>query len=527
MTTYITNGRVHTLNTRMPLADTIAIHEGKIVSVGRAVDILPESGRVEIDDLHGQTVIPGLTDAHIHLLEYGLSLKRLDCENPTRAACLERLRRHAESAQPDKWVLGHGWDHNIWPEGCGCKNDLDSIFPLSPVYLTHKSMHSAWVNSAALQAAGITAQTPDPPDGHIEKDAHGEPTGILYESAMHLVDAVLPPLSDDERKKALLASQRALLAMGITRVHDFDTWDCYPILTELDESRLLTLRIVKNIPTSSLQDALAYGLPSGSGSPYLKIGWLKLFADGALGSQTAAMLEPYVGSDSLGMLFLNSSQVVEQGKKALEVGISLAIHAIGDRANREVLNGYEQLAAGGYLRKVALRPRIEHVQLIAPADIPRLASLGVIASMQPIHAVSDRRMAERHWGARCVHAYAWRSLARAGASLIFGSDAPVESPNPFLGLHAALTRQPASSEDRVPPWYPQERLELNEALRAYTARLGDSGGLNDESPGLTPGTWADLCVLPVDIFKENPNMLVSIQPTAVMVAGKWISTVKD
>ncbi len=522
MTIYLTNARVHTLDARAPFADTIAIRAGRISAIGQAADILPATGRAEIEDLGGKTVIPGLCDAHIHLLQYGLSLARVDCETINRGACLDRLRQRAESARPGEWVAGHGWNHNVWPEGAGSKEDLDEIFPRNPVYLTHKSLHSAWVNSAALQSAGINAQTPDPTDGRIERDARGEPTGILFESVMRLVEAILPPPTAQQRKNALLASQQSLLEMGITRVHDFDAWECYQTLAELDEAGLLKLRAVKNIPASHLDKAIAHGLRSGSGSTNIKIGWLKLFADGALGPQTAAMLEPYEGSDSRGMLFLESRQIVETGKKALAAGISPAIHAIGDRANREVLDGYEVLAAQGYLGNARLRPRIEHVQLITPADMARLATLGVVASMQPIHAVSDMRMADLHWGARCKYAYAWQSLKQAGARIIFGSDSPVESPNPFLGVHAAVTRQSRGDMNHHSPWHPQERLTLVEALRAYATRLTDLGATSSEPSGLTPGAWADLCLLPCDIFKEEPDALVDIRPEAVMVAGNWV-----
>ena len=522
MTTYLTNARVLTLDPRSPFADTIAIRAGRISAIGQAADILPAKRRGEIEDLGGKTIIPGLCDAHIHLLEYGLSLSRVDCETPTRSACIERLRQRAESTRPGEWVTGHGWNHNVWPEGAGSKDDLDKIYPRNPVYLSHKSLHSAWINSAALQVAGINAQTPDPTDGLIGRDASGEPTGILFESAMRLVEDILPPPTAQECKSALLASQQSLLVMGITRAHDFDVWECYQTLAEMNEAGLLKLHTIKNIPASHLDEAIALGLHSGSGSSYLKIGWLKLFADGALGPQTAAMLEPYGGSDSRGMLFMESQKIAETGKKALAAGISLAIHAIGDRANREVLNGYEMLAAQGYLTKAHLRPRIEHVQLITPADMARLAALGVVASMQPIHAVSDMRMADLHWGSRCLYAYAWQSLKKAGVRIIFGSDAPVESPNPFLGLHAAVTRQSWGDKNYHPPWFPQERMILDEALRAYATRLADLGTTCREPGGLAPGTWADLCLLPADIFKEGPDALVNMRPEAVMVSGEWV-----
>ncbi len=522
MTKYLTNAKVYALDSAKPSGDTIAISQGRLAAVGRAADILPDSGKGNIEDLHGRTVLPGLTDCHIHLLEYGLSLEHVNCETPTRSACLQRLKARAESARPGEWILGHGWDHNIWPDGIGGKADLDRIFPDNPVYLTHKSLHSAWVNTAAIHAAHISPQTPDPLGGHIERNAGGEPVGILFESAMRLVDGILPDPTESEMITALKASQQALLSLGVTAAHDFDAWHCYTSLLNMEQSGSLQIRVVKNIPSENLQDAVTLGLKSGAGSPFLSIGWLKLFADGALGPQTAAMLEPYEGGDSLGMLFLESRQIQETGKEAFAAGISLAIHAIGDRANREVLDGYEKLFAEKFLDKAALRPRIEHVQLITPRDIARLSAMGITASMQPIHALSDKDMAERHWGIRCAHAYAWQSLLQQSVHVIFGSDAPVESPNPFLGIHAAVTRKPVGGNSGAPAWHPQQRLKLQDALRAYVPGL--QGGVAPQAfpAGFSPGSWADLSVLPVDIFLENPQAIAEIRPAEVMVAGEWV-----
>ncbi|MDP2988992.1 MAG: amidohydrolase, partial [Kiritimatiellota bacterium] len=354
--------------------------------------------------------------------------------------------------------------HNIWPEGTPDKKDLNSFSPENPVYLTHKSLHSAWSNSAALNAAGITRNTPDLKGGVIGRSPEGEPDGILYEAAMRLVENAIPKPDAEERKAALNAAQIELHRFGITSVHDFDGWDCYESLVNMETESELKLRVVKNIPFPNLGQAIEAGIISGGGSEMLSFGWLKLFADGALGPQTAAMLAPYEGSNSTGMLLLDNEDIIETGHKAMSAGISLAVHAIGDRANREALNGYAQLFENNLFRKSALKPRIEHVQLITPEDTPRLARLGITASMQPVHAVSDRDMADRYWGNRCGSAYAWNSVLQTGAKLIFGSDAPVESPNPFWGLFASISRSSLGNEAPRTPWTPHQRISLNDAL---------------------------------------------------------------
>ena len=372
--------------------------------------------------------------------------------------CLQRVRERVEKTPEGKWILGHGWNHNIWTDGSPEKQLLDRFSPNNPIYLTHKSLHSGWANSAALKAAGISRNSSDPQGGLIGRYADGEPNGLVYEGAMRLVESAILKPDESEREAALIAAQTELQRFGISSVHDFDNWDCYETLARMEKEGNLKLRVVKNIPFPNLDQAIEAGIKSGNGSEMLSFGWLKLFADGALGPQTAAMLSPYAESDSKGMLFLDSEMLIEIGQKAMPAGISLAVHAIGDRANREVLNGYAQLHKGGFTRIPSLKPRIEHVQLISPEDIPRLAQLDVTAAMQPIHAVSDRDMADRYWGDRCENAYAWNSILRSNANLIFGSDAPVESPNPFWGLFSAVSRSSIGFETTRSAWTPHQRV---------------------------------------------------------------------
>jgi predicted amidohydrolase YtcJ len=524
-TRILTNCKVYTFNPRQPIVEALAIQDGRILAAGSRADIaaLSDSSTI-IEDLGGQVILPALTDAHIHLLEYGFSLMRVNCETITRAECLQRVRERVSQTQSGQWVLGHGWNHNIWPESSGDKAMLDAFSPEHPVYLTHKSLHSGWANSAALQLAGIHQDSPDPQGGVFQRDQNGQLTGILLESAMRVVESVIPHPDQPTRIEALSQAQQSLLAYGITSVHDFDPWDAYTALAAMQNSRQLTLRVIKGIPLPNLDEAIAAGLKSGQGSSHLRIGWLKLFADGALGPQTAAMLAPYQGSTSTGMLFIEGEDIVKVGRKALPHGISLAVHAIGDRANHEIINGYAQLDEMGLLKEAALPARIEHVQLIDPQDIPRLAAHGITASMQPIHAISDRHMADRYWGERSQYAYAWQSVAAGGSQLIFGSDAPVESPNPYWGIFAAATRKPLNPQEKLDSWYPQQCLPIADALAAYITQPQAAAGQADQLGLIQRGAIADLVSFTTDPFATPAENFAKILPQATMVDGEWVFT---
>ena len=522
-TLVLTNAHFHTFDPASPTAECVVIQEGKIIAAGNAREISPDTfPGAKVTDLGGQTVLPAFTDAHIHMLEYGLSLRRVACETATKAECIRRVREKANTTPSGKWVLGHGWNHNIWPDGAPDKIDLDGFSSENPVYLTHKSLHSAWVNTAALKAAGITRNSPNPAGGKIDRSSDGEPNGIFFEGAMSLVENAIPKPDIIERETALNAAQSALHRFGISSVHDFDGWDCYESLDKMETKRKLKLRVVKNIPFPNLDQAIEAGIKSGAGKEMLSFGWLKLFADGALGPQTAAMLAPYESTNSTGMLLLDNEDIIETGQKALTAGIGLAVHAIGDRANREVLNGYTQLYENQFFGKATLKPRIEHVQLIAQEDIHLLARLGVTASMQPIHAVSDRDMADRYWGDRRGKAYAWNSVLQTGAKLIFGSDAPVESPNPFWGIFAAVSRSSLGNETPRASWTPRQRISKNDALSAYITQPHLSAHPGQKSGRLQTGYTADLVVLPNDLFSIPIDEVASILPVAMMVAGEWV-----
>ncbi|MCU0485057.1 MAG: amidohydrolase [Anaerolineales bacterium] len=524
--TLLTHATIYTLDDHQPTAAALAVDHGRIMAIGDADPLLAEFGsRFRVEDLHGLVILPGLTDAHLHLQHYALGLAMVDCETSTRAEALQRIAERARQTPPGEWVRGQGFNHNVWPEGAGNVLDLDAVSPHNPVYITHKSLHSAWVNSLALERAGLSGSTPDPTGARLGRTPDGSLDGLLYETAMDLVSGVIPKPTVAQLAHILRQTLPNLHQMGLTGVHDFDRRDCFAALQSLHAAGELNLRVLKSIPLEDLPLAAGLGLRQGFGDDLLRIGSVKAFMDGALGPQTAAMLAPYEGSSKdLGILSMDSEEIFEHARLAAEHGLSMAVHAIGDRAVHEILDAFEHLRTyeQQYLNSPNLRHRIEHVQLIHPADAGRLAELRVIASMQPLHATSDMFMADHHWGARAAFSYAWRTQLEAGARLAFGSDAPVETPNPFLGLHAAVTRRRADGAPGEQGWYPSQRLTVLEALHGYTTGPAYAAGMEDRLGKLAPGYLADLIVLDVDPFNCDPHQLQFIQPLRTMVAGNWV-----
>lgn len=515
------NARIYTQSPCRPFATAIAINNDRIIALGND-DEMRELARSpqEQQNMHGYTIFPGFWDAHIHLGNYACSLGKVNCETPSRQACIDAVHQRKLSVSPGEWILGHGWNQNVWQTGFGDRRELDAISPANPVYLTAKSLHAGWANSLALVQAGITAKTPDPIDGKILRDKNGEPTGILLESAMKHVESAIPKPSVSQLAERIKSAQRELWTLGITGVHDFDGEDCFAALQSLDDREELQLRVSKSLPRELLPHACILKLRFGFGSQFLRIGYVKLFADGALGPQTAAMLDPYETSAShLGMLLMTEEEILEHGRQAVQIGLPLAVHAIGDRANRTVLNAYAKLRAfEGHSSLPPLPHRIEHVQLIYPADLTALVNHHITASMQPIHATSDQEMADLHWGKRVDNAYAWKSILQAGANLVFGSDAPVESPNPFWGLHASVTR---TRQDHSQPWHPEQHLTLTDSISSYTVKPAALAGFKSAG-SLQAGAFADLIVLERDPYQVSPQDLYRLLPNATMVAGRWM-----
>jgi predicted amidohydrolase YtcJ len=518
------NAQIHSLDPACPEASALVIDHGQVIALG-GPELLDSFGAgVSREDLGGRVVLPGLTDAHLHLMHYALGLQKVDVETPTKAGALQRVAERAARTPAGEWILGHGWQQNDWGGEFPSAAELDAAAPENPVYLTGKSLHASWANTAALRLAGIGAGSPDPVNGKILRGQDGQPNGILLETAMELVEKSLPQPSVAQVAEAIEAALPNLWKMGLTGVHDFDYRTAFMALQVLDSAGRLKLRVTKSVPLDLLPHAAALGLRTGFGSDYLRIGSVKVFMDGALGPRTAAMLQPYLNEpENRGILNMDGEEFFEHGRQAAQVGLSMTAHAIGDRALHELLDGFEQLR--GYEREQglpALRHRIEHVQILHPDDAFRLGKLGIVASMQPIHATSDMLAADKYWGERVNLAYAWRTQLVAGAVLAFGSDAPVEAPNPFWGLRAAVTRRRADGAPGPEGWHSEQCLTMREALAGYTVGAAYAAGREDQLGRLAPGFAADLIVLEKDPFTCAPDDLLTMQSAATMLSGEWL-----
>jgi len=517
------NAHIYTQNPSQPSGSALVIDREWILAVGEADDLFAQYPNAENQDMGGRVILPGLTDAHLHLQYYSLGLQKIDCETETKEECLRRVEERVKKTKPGEWVLGHGWNQNVWG-AWPTAAELDSISPNNPVYLTAKSLHASWTNTRAMQMANIHAQTSDPQNGQIQRDAKGNATGILLETAMELVGDAVPASTVNVIANAMETAQPILWRMGLTGVHDFDRRDSFMALQQLRAQGKLKLRVLKNLPVELLDQAFALGLRAGFGDDMLHIGNIKVFMDGALGPHTAAMFQPYIGEgENRGILNMDGEELFEHGRKAAQIGLGLTVHAIGDRANHEVLNAYEQLRTYESENRLPhLRHRIEHVQVIHPDDAPRLAELNVIASMQPIHATSDMLMADAFWGERSRLAYAMKTQLDFGAHLALGSDAPVESPNPFWGLYAAVTRRRADGSPSAEGWYPEQKLTMAQAWEGYTLGPAYASGIEDRLGRLAPNYLADLIVLDDDPFTCDPKDLLAMQSSATMVNGEWV-----
>jgi predicted amidohydrolase YtcJ len=478
-------------------------------------------------DVHGRTLIPGLIDAHGHIMALGevaLSLDLSDTDSLAEAQAA--LRRYAADRPNPPWIRGGGWNQERWQLGrFPTAADLDAIVPGRPVVLDRVDGHALLANMAAMAAAGITAKTKDPPGGRIERDAKGNPTGVFVDAAKKLILDAVPPLLPRDREAALAKAQEILLGFGITATCDMATSeDDWMVMRRAGDAGRLRVRII----------AYANGVPTllsiaGTGpTPWLYDGklrmvGLKLFADGALGSRGAWLKAPYSdASGQRGLQFLDDTKMKNLMSRAAMDGFQIAVHAIGDAANAQVLGAYEELAQ---TYKGDRRWRIEHAQIVDPADLPRFASNGIVASMQPTHQASDRLMAEARLGpARLAGAYAWKAMLDAKVPLAFGSDYPTESPNPFPGLAVAISRQDATGQP-AGGWQPQQLIPLAEAFRAFTATAAYAGFAEDRIGTLTPGHMADFLILDRDIFTATALDIRAARPLETWIGGKrvWVA----
>lgn len=522
----LVNARIHTMDPAQPLANLLVWdRDGRIIAIGTETS----APTLRIDgpaiDGGGRAVVPGLIDAHAHMAGLGQSLMRADLVGTrSKDEVLQRLREFEDTLPDGAWLLGRGWDQNHWPEPVfPTAADLDAAFPSRPVWLERIDGHAGWANSVALMAADRRLDGDWQPDGgRILRDPTGQPTGVLVDEAMKLVEVRIPPASPQVRREALQRALQLAVSHGLTGVHDMGV-----ALHELGDYRILADQGELPLRITALADgdhaafdALCAMGPYAHPGGRLRMRGVKLYIDGALGSRGAALLDDYSDEPGHRGLLVTAPQAFEASlRKARDCGVQVATHAIGDRGNREVLDAYARVLGNEGAR---LRWRIEHAQVLASDDIPRFAALGVIASMQPTHATSDMPWVPARLGAqREQGAYAWQRLLRTGAKLALGSDFPVEPVDPMLGLHAAATRQ---DERGLPPggWHPEQRLSPYEALRGFTVDAAYAGFAEAEVGMLQVGKRADFVLLELDPLAIAPSLLRNVRVHSTFVDGRAV-----
>lgn len=523
---------VHNVRVYTPIGESIREYAGIVVKDGKVQRLLeagtaaPTGSDIQRIDGGGKTVLPGLIDAHGHVLGLGQLKLQVDLRGTQSvAAALERVRGFATKNANDRWIVGHGWNQVLWAgKQFPTARDLDAVISDRPVILSRVDGHAVWINTRALKTAGITRETPDPQGGQIVRDAAGEATGILVDAASALVEKHIPAPTDEDIKRALHAAMSEAASLGLTGVHDagISVRD-YQAYRSLGESGQLPIRIYAMLADSEAARAtIAAGPKPTQFDDRLQMRAVKAWVDGALGSRGATMLQDYSDQPHhRGLMLYTAEQIATLADLTAARGWQLNIHAIGDAGNRLALDTFERELSA--VQRTALRPRIEHAQIIALDDIPRFAKLDVIASVQPTHATSDMNMAEDRVGPQRIKgAYAWRSLLNAGARLAGGSDFPVELPNPFLGLYAAVSRQDSNGK---PPggWYGKEKLTREEALQLFTIDAAYAGFMETRVGSLEPGKWADFILIDRDYFKVPESQIDDIQVEATYVAGRKVA----
>ncbi len=519
----IVNARVWTGDERRPWADAIAVSGERVAAVGSSAEIrkLAQNG-ARVIDAQGGMVVPGFIDSHVHFITAGhqlASVQLRDAASP--AEFTARIKAFAATVPAGTWITGGNWDHENWGGELPRRDWIDSITPNHPVWVTRLDGHMSLANSAALRAAGVTREAPDLSGGTIVRDQRGDLTGVFKDNAAGLVGRAVPGATAAQDDRALEAAMRYVAERGVTSVHDMGSWDDMAVYRRAHAAGRLTTRIYAGVPLASwerLRDTVA---AEGRGDAVLRIGLLKAFVDGSLGSHTAAFHEPFTDVPTDTGLIVTSPEVLyERVAAADRAGLHVAVHAIGDRAIDLQLDIFERVAREHGARD--RRFRIEHAQHIAPADLPRFATLGVIASMQPYHAIDDGRWAERVIGPeRIKTTYAFRALLDANARVAFGSDWFVAPPTPLEGIYAAVTRR--TLDDANPGgWVPAQKITVDEALRAYTRDAAFASFEEDEKGRLVRGKLADLVLLDRDLTRIQPETIRDARVVATVIGGKIV-----
>ena len=527
--TVITNANGYTLNAKGELVQFSALafdDKGRITAVGSNADVAARAKGARQVDMQGRTVLPGLIDAHGHVFGLGQQLTQLDLAATTSlAGATKAIADYAKANANHAWIRGRGWNQENWKLGrFPTAKELDAVVLDKPVWLERVDGHAGWANSRALALAGITKSTPDPAGGKIQRDANGEATGVLVDAAQELVTKVMPAQTEEEGRMVLDKSLQELARMGLSTVHDAGIGVAEDRLyRDYADKKKLTTRVYAMIGgTGEDFDQLAKNGPLkdyADGMYALRA--VKLYSDGALGSRGAALIKPYSDEPhSHGLLFFKTAQMDAMMSKAMRKGYQVNVHAIGDAGNKQILDIYQKEL--GVTKSAAQRHRIEHAQVVTPQDIPRFQTLGIIPSMQPTHATSDKNMAETRVGPeRIKGAYAWRSFLHQGSRIACGSDFPVESPNPFYGIHAAVTRMDHAGQP-VAGWYPNQAMSLKEAFRCFTLDAAYAGHQENSLGSLEVGKHADFIVIDRDLFRMSTYDIFKTGVLETWVGGRQV-----
>jgi len=520
----LVGGSVWTGDVDVPTAEAIAISGGRIIAVGDSDGIraLAEPA-TDVIELAGRFAMPGFIDTHTHFLDGGFRLASVDLRDAaTPEEFARRLAEHAGQLPPGTWILGGDWDHEMWGGELPDRAWIDEVTPEHPVFVTRLDWHMALANSKALELAGFDPGAPDPDGGEIVRDETGRPTGVFKDEAMTFLYAAVPEPTAAEQDSALSAAMRFAATLGVTGVHDMGTWDGLAAYERAKSRGALTLRVRAFVPLSTVGRLATFvDERGGTGDDMLSWGGLKGFVDGSLGSSTALFYEPYLDSpETSGLVMIGMDELADRVRAAEVAGLQVAIHAIGDRANAELLDLYQDLEREHGERD--RRYRIEHAQHLRADDYERFAELGIIPAMQPYHAIDDGRWAERKIGPeRARSTYAFHSLVVAGARPAFGSDWTVGPLNPLLGVYAAVTRQ---TLDGAHPdgWIPEQKLTVDEALTAYTHDAARAGFMEDRVGSLRPGMLADIVVLDRSPFDVEPGRIRELAVEMTIVGGETV-----
>jgi predicted amidohydrolase YtcJ len=523
----VVNARVWTGDPSRPWAEAVAVRGDRVTAIGASDEIRRVAQGAEIIDAAGRLIVPGFIDTHVHFVEGGFRLASVQLRDArTGDEFVSRIRAFAATVPPGTWITGGDWDHTLWGGELPTREWIDAATPNHPVWINRLDGHMALANSAALKAAGVSKTTPDVAGGEIVRGAGGEPAGVLKDNAMALVDKVVPTPPPARHDRALDAAMKYVNERGVTSVHNMGSWSDVAVFDRARKAGTLTTRIYAATPLADwerLRDALArreQGGPDGRGDGWLRVGALKGFVDGSLGSHTAAFHEPFNDAPKdRGLLVNTSENLYAWISGADKAGLHVMVHAIGDRANGLLLDIYDRVIRENGARD--RRFRIEHAQHLASGDIPRFAALGVIGSMQPYHAIDDGRWAEKFIGNRIRTTYAFRSLLDQKARLAFGSDWYVAPPSPLEGIYAAVTRR--TLDDRYPNgWVPEQKITVEEALRAYTVDAAYSSFEESQKGALIPGRLADFVMLERNIFDVAPEEIRDIKVLLTIAGGKTV-----